>query len=577
MSFTSLKAHASRTALLTLVLAVILPPAAAQARAGSPVFAPVAGWEVNAGQLSSVRGLKAMKLPCVLSAEYDNGFVVRFSGGDGQMMALAIDFRQDVFMQGRQYDAMISVDTGYVKQVKATAFTRSTLIFNLRPLPDFYNAAQKGGELELEVEGNVLRFSLGRIAASYPGLESCYADGVADPVKPLTTQTASRAPVSAVERSPVDENNTGLSAKEQVTPTEQIAAKDLPRSFDDIVREADKDEADVARPAPARVPAAPSVAARAAAAPVEISAVPVAGQGMMPMPQTDVASRSHASITPPADRVSRAGFGTGYKPSTSRSNSVSRVVPDMAQPAAATVRASEAAPVPALASAPASVPVPAPAAPDAPSGQASSVAPAPLVVAGGSWTAKAGEDLKIVLSRWSERAGYDLQWQSNQDGKVAQDLDIAGRFEDAVAQLLAENSAATGIGAHVETLQGGKREIGTRVSRANSAPASVPQGPASSRPTVQAKIPAMHEEWVAAPGSNIQSILDQWSSKAGVAIVWQSYMSVPVKAPVRLSGTYEQAVQSLLDQYLDDPRRPVGQLNVDPDTGTKTLLMDVAG
>lgn len=512
MSFKSLKAHASRNALLTLAIAAIMPTGA-MAQPKSPVFTPAAGWEVNAGQLSNVRGLKPMKLPCVISTEYDNGYVVRFSGGGNQMMALAIDFRQDVFKQGRQYDAMLSIGSGYVKQVKATAFTGSTLIFNLRPLGDFYNVAQNGGEMELDIDGNVLKFSLGRIGAAYPQLESCYNGGDAVPVKPLTTQTASKAPVATVESEPVD-------VAEVATPQpllpEDIAAKPLPRSFDDIVKNADAPTAERMTPLPP-----------VAVAPRAPSAAPVAPQ----------------SVTPRANSVSRAELDAAPRPAA-----MARTAAPVAPPAAA-------APTPApVASAPVAI----------------AAAPAPAPVAPTVWDAKAGDDLKIVLSRWAERAGYDLQWQSNMDGKVAQDMKLSGSFEDAVSQLMAENSAATGIGAHVETAQGSKRDIGPKVSRAVSDPA--PQAPA-----VQASIPAMHTEWVAAPGSNIQAILDQWSSKAGVAIVWQSYMSVPVKHPVKVSGTYEQAVQTLLDQYMNDPRRPIGQLNVDPGTGAKTLLMDIAG
>ncbi len=51
-------------------------------------------------------------------------------------------------------------------------------------------------------------------------------------------------------------------------------------------------------------------------------------------------------------------------------------------------------------------------------------------------------------------------------------------------------------------------------------------------------------------------------------------MSVPVKKPINVSGSYEEAVQTLLDQYMDDSRRPVGQLNIDPETGARTLLMN---
>lgn len=520
MSFKSLKAHASRNALLTLAIVAIIP-AGAMAQPKSPVFTPAAGWEVNSGQLSNIRGLGAVKLPCVISTEYDNGYVVRFSGGGQQMMALAIDFRQDVFKQGRQYDAMISIGSGYVKQVKATAFTHSTLIFNLRPLSDFYNAAQNGGEMELDIDGNVLKFSLGRIGAVYPQLESCYNGGPATPVKPLTTQTASKAPVASVESEPVDVAE--VSAPKPLLP-EDVAAKPLPRSFDDIVKNADAPAAERMTPLPpvAAVPRAPT------AAPIESAALPVAPKPVAP--RTNVVSRAELDAAP-------------------RPAAIARTAAPVAPPVAAPVPVSAPTPI-----------TPAPVA----------VVAAPKAAAPTVWEAKAGDDLKIVLSRWAERAGYDLQWQSDMDGKVAQDIKLTGSFEDAVSQIMAENSAATGIGAHVETAQGGKRDIGPRVSRAVNDPAPQP-------PAVQASIPAEHAEWVAAPGANIQSILDQWSTKAGVAVVWQSYMSVPVKHPLKVSGTYEQAVQSLLDQYMNDPRRPIGQLNVDPGTGAKTLLMDIAG
>lgn len=537
MMFKSLKAHASRHVLLTLAVAMMIPGSAAFAQTKAPVFTPAAGWQVNAGQLSQVRGLKQMKLPCVLSTEYDNGYVVRFSGGGNEMLALAIDFRQDVFKQGRQYDAMISLGGSYVKQVKASAFSQSTLIFNLRPLPDFYNAAQNGGEMEIEIDGNIMKFALGRIGAAYPQLEGCYKGEEAAPVKPITTQTASKAPVAAVESEAVDVAE--VAAPQPLLP-EDVAAKPLPRNFNDIVRNADAEN---------ETPTQRMKLSSAQPRPERISAPK--------QPAQSAESEKPANVTPRANTVSRA----------------EPAVP-AAKPAA-----------PAMAAAPVSI-TPEPAAPASESMavaqvssktvEAAPVAPPvkavpPVAVQKPAhWEAKAGEDMKIVLSRWAERAGYDLEWQSDQNGKVAQDVKVSGSFEDAVGQLLAENSAATGIGAHVETTQGAKKDLGPKVSR-------VAAEPAPSAPPVKASIPALHEEWSAAPGSNIQTVLNQWSSKAGVAIVWQSYMNVSVKQPLNVTGTYEQAVHSLLDQYMNDSRRPIGQLNIDPETGARTLLMDISG
>lgn len=583
MMFKSLKAHASRHALLTLALCTLAP---LPAMANAPVFAPAAPWEVNAGQLSNVRGLKPMKMPCVISTEYDNGYVVRFSGGGGKMMALAIDFRQDVFKQGKQYDTMVTIGGAYVKQVTASAFTPSTLIFNLRPIPDFYNAAQNGGEMEIEIEGNTLKFALNNIGKTYSELEGCYGGGnAAEPVKPVVAQGPAKAPVADVESEEIDEARTESIAKKpaakpmkepaqkapqpQPLSSEDIAAqplpkevaqKKLPQSFDEIVQNGNEEppvqptklklsqvtpkpsqnpaeavDASLApraqKPAANPVPRAPEDVAEAPAA-KDITPMPAAAS--QPKPIVSRASDDGMSTTPPI-KTQGAAMASAQQP-------IKGFVPMTPEPVAA-----------------APLPTPQPVA-QAPT---PITPPAPTV-----WEAKAGEDMKIVLSRWAERAGYDLQWQSGQDGKVAQDVKLNGSFEDAVGQLLAENSAATGIGAHVETTSGGKKDIGPQT-------ASAPE-PTSKGPAVQATIPALHEEWTAAPGANIQSVLDQWSSKAGVAVVWQSYMNVAVKQPLQVSGTYEEAVQSLLDQYSGDSRRPVGQLNIDPETGMRTLLVDMS-
>ncbi len=435
----TLKAHVSRSVVLAALAAAALTsvPAFAQS-ADKPFFVPASAWTVGSTQLSNVRGLKSLNLPCVLSNEYDNGYVVRFSGGGGQLLALAIDFRQDVFTQGKKYDAMLTIGDAYVKQVSASAFTTSTLIFNLRPLDNFYSIVKNGGEMELNIDGNDMRFDLGKLAGSFDELEGCYAGGKAEQIKPITDGVRSAA----------------------VPEVEQVAANDtptpMPQSFDEIVKNADGDK-----------------------------------------------------VTPRANSLSRA----------------------------------DNTPMPLLR-------------------EASRTAIAPQTQ---QWGAKAGEDIRTVLNRWSDRAGYDLQWQSDQNGAVVQDVNIAGTFEEAVSQLMAENSAVMGIDAHMQTAQGNK-DLGPKTNSF----APVPRGPA-----VQAAIPAAYDSWNAAQGASVKSVLDQWAAKAGVAIVWQTPVMFPVKSAVNMSGSFEEAVQALLDQYMDDSKRPLAQLNTDPETGVRTLMMEI--
>ncbi|PZQ48094.1 MAG: hypothetical protein DI551_02140 [Micavibrio aeruginosavorus] len=468
----NLKATVSRPVLLALALCSLVSIPALAQDAPPPVFTPASGWTVGASQVSNVRGLKGIKLPCVASTEYDNGFVVRFSGGGGQILAMAVDFRQNVFTQGKKYNAMLSVGESYAKQVSASAFTGSTLIFNLRPLGDFYSVSKNAPGIEIDIEGNKMGFSLGQLAKAYADLESCYTGGNAQPVPPIGegVRSASAQPVPAVEKpaalSPmppkIAANETNDVAPNAPTPLPTMAGKNLPKSFKDIVQN------DSAKPDPI------------------------------------------------APRISRA-------------------------------EASAIAPRAPLAMPPS--------------------APTP-VVAATVWDAKAGEDMRAVLSRWASRAGYDLDWQSTQNGRVAQDLKLNGSFEDAVSQLLAENSAATGMDAHVETATGDRKDLGSILAQSASAPMAPAVAP------IQAAIPAYRTSWTAPAGANLQAVLDDWAAKAGVSIVWQSYENFPVKKAVSVNGSFEEAVQSLLDQYGSDSRRPLGQLNIDPSTGARTLLMD---
>lgn len=478
----------SKTKVLSSILAsaalCVLMPVSANAQK-IPVFHP-GSWEVGSTQLATVRGIKPAKLPCIISTEYDNGYTVRFSGGGGNLLAMAIDFRQEAFKQGRKYDAMVSIGDTYVKQSSATAFTPSTLIFNLRPLTDFYATLQKGKQMEISIDDNAMKFNLNDIAASFKALEGCYNGDDAAPLKPIVSEASVDSKITAAK----------------VPAVEKVAAAPLPRSFDEIVQNSE----------PAAAPPAPP----AEALPMKIvqpKAAPVADAAM-------------ADVTPmPAPRVAEAVAPVPHR--------ISRNNDPQPAPKANDVVAASAAPAKlAAAETPAQAPAAAPSAP-----VAQKITPT-------LWTARAGEDMKIVLSRWADRAGYDLDWQSAQDGKVAQDVSMSGSFEEAASQLLAENSAATGISGRFDTAQGSKSVAGSAAA------------------------------WNAKPGASLQSVLDQWGAKAGVAVVWNTSINAPVRTAINDNGNFEEAVGALLDQYSNDSARPVGRLNVDPQTGQKTLYME---
>lgn len=365
-----------------------------------PQFMPVGGWNVEKTAFAQTQGLAGVKLPCMMATNYDNGFIVRFSGHSGQMLAMAIDFRQDVFTQGRKYPANVGVNGGAGFGVTATAFSESTLIFNLRPVAGFYQQLGGASVLTLNVDGNVFNFGLGGAPEALGRLESCFGP--------------STRPVGAL---PVGVNE-----------PPKLNAKDMNKSF---------------------TPSAPSTS---------------------------------------APRVPRA--------------------------------------------------------------------PASMM----NWQASAGDDIRSTLERWSAQAGVALQWQSDRVGQVVSDIQVSGSFADAVQLLMAQNSTALGIDANMR---------GTSMA----APVSPMMPPQPISPISVPPRPQAVAQWNAPAGANLQLVLQKWSEDEGVSVIWQSHHNFVLKAPVNTAKSYEAALQAMLSQFSNDNIRPAAQLNNDPQTGKRILIV----
>ena len=72
----------------------------------------------------------------------------------------------------------------------------------------------------------------------------------------------------------------------------------------------------------------------------------------------------------------------------------------------------------------------------------------------------------------------------------------------------------------------------------------------------------------------MRDVLARWSDRAGVTFVWDTRNQFAVLESVNFDVTYESAVRNLLNQYQEDQVRPYGILNVEPNTGGRTLTID---
>lgn len=388
-----------------------------------PQFMPVSGWSVEKTAFAQTRGLNGVKLPCMMAANFDNGYVVRLSGNSGQMLAMAVDFRQNVFTQGRKYPATIGLNQAGGFNTTAIAFSESTLIFNLRSFNGFYQQLQGAGALTLNVDGNAFVFGLGNMPEALGRLEGCFGPSGG----PAITNAGMLSG--------------GLS--EPKMPNEQRSPTITVRDWNEKVQ-----------------PSAPATRP----------------MGVQSTPQ----------------------------------------MPPMAQ-----------------------------------------------------WQASAGDDIRATLSRWSNRAGVALAWQSDRGGKVVSDINVNGSFEQAVQMLMAQNSTALGI----DAMMGG-----SNASMSLGGPRSSPvvvSAPQPIMPDARSNVsePMALSKWTAPAGADLQVVLQQWSKREGVDFVWQANHSFQLKRPVSGDQSYEAALQAVLSQFSSDGVHPAAQLNNDPETGQRLLVV----
>lgn len=67
--------------------------------------------------------------------------------------------------------------------------------------------------------------------------------------------------------------------------------------------------------------------------------------------------------------------------------------------------------------------------------------------------------------------------------------------------------------------------------------------------------------WTGARGDLLRDLLEDWSRQAGVELFWSSEYNYALEDSFQVSGTYEEAVRSILDEFKDANPRPYGRLH----------------
>ncbi len=516
------------------ILSFPIASGSSNAQMGIPSFEPTSGWAVNQTLLAQNHGLKDVKLPCMMATEYDNGYIVRLAGGGNKLMALAVDFRQQVFQQGRQYEAQIDLDGAYNQAVVATAFSESILLFNIRTTQGLYDKVKGANNMTLYVEDNGFKFSLSGVKSGLNSLESCYSGKMDDIEAPQ---------MANVNKIPLDNSRSypqplGQSADTLPTPdgADSIIASTANMNLDGGA-------SDLPASQPRRQK---SGMGKAISDGMMIDGEVVGGPSKMTaITPSTVSGRPELStnrwqnkVSRPLDAPDYRGAATDVTPNAD----LDMMVSDATDEVLATPRVS-----------------------------------APIKTAtrevkpNNIWQAAAGDSVRGTLERWANVAGVEIDWQANQAGGViANSFEYNGQFETAVQTLMAENAAVMGLQAEMQMMSAG----GYKPSNVGTMPKqSAYRAGASAAPSYANK----GVKWSANQGDSLERVLTEWARKENVELIWQSNQNFNVMRGVNSNSSFEIALQALLGQYTSEVMRPAAQLNIDPSTGIRMLIVDSTG
>lgn len=88
---------------------------------------------------------------------------------------------------------------------------------------------------------------------------------------------------------------------------------------------------------------------------------------------------------------------------------------------------------------------------------------------------------------------------------------------------------------------------------------------------------AMTESWTAERGQNLRKVLEDWSRRANVELNWLSEYDYPVQASVSLTGTFENAVRTLLVGFENARPQPIAELHSNANMGQMVLVVRARG
>lgn len=140
---------------------------------------PSSAWLIGPSSLTAISAADTGEgLPCIMMNQYNNGYIMRISGGGDRIMAMAIDFRQDVFERGKDYRINLRIaKQGFDIMFPAYAYNKQSLLFGTKEASGLYQALQKAQALDVKIGDKTITFAMAGIEDGMVRMEQCYNGG----------------------------------------------------------------------------------------------------------------------------------------------------------------------------------------------------------------------------------------------------------------------------------------------------------------------------------------------------------------------------------------------------------------
>lgn len=474
---------------------------------------------------------------CIFSNLFNNGFVLQILEKDEVIRAFVIDFGQAIFEAGRFYPFILSVN-GKPTEVRGVAVTRSSIRFNLTvPIDTKEFEAYATNNIKAKTEDNDFVFFLNGLSDAFKSINGCSIDKdktpYADQKFVEDESLKDNAKAEDIEEVSVQEVSK-VEAKEPKDPVEMSDTKtrdnapDKPKSADmkmaehtSVKAQSNDDALESMMEKGSEVATLPITNSNR---PAPLPKIPEMEDDeimkMVKMLEAQKSDRVSVEAETPKDETLFDKQAKMFKEGQSISRDDAMKMLGQSSGEENTEELSQ---------------------------QAALEKREAAMSDQFKWQAKKGERLSDVLARWADQSGVKIKWQADDDPKLNANIATDLPFEQAVSVLM--ESLRQGGG---ESFYASLKQDATDVSLAK-----------------QDRV----GDWRALLGMDLESVLENWSEKAQVELVWQLETPYRVQKEYRERASYAEAVSELLGQYKDLKKRPVAQLNVDPATGQLALIV----